>query len=793
MKKLTAFLAAITLIGSVANIYTPTANALNAISFKDFSEQSKEEDAEMPDLEAAHKEVTEGDFTFNVYEDFAYLTDFADREAVEVEIPAEINGVPVIGIYNSPFGRCRKLKTITFPDSLQYFDWLDLVAVIHTVSSPSVGVHTIVGSTIEEMDEETPSNSVTYANTSFNVPTVSIMSDDEENDFSAIAEIKVSETNPYFTVSDGLLYTKDMSKLIGCPPALDMAELKISEKTEIINDYAFTGCYKLKDLVIPENIKQINNGTFVACINLESVELPKSIDAVYMDTFYLCESLKTIKFNSDISAIGAGAFSECSSLTEFDIPDSVKYIGTNAFEFSPCIEVIDDIHYVDNWVVDSEEDIENVVPKKGTVGIAEMSFQFTKNIKHVDFPESVISVSDIAIVATGNYPYEIHYRASYINEDTLRGAKSASDFYIYDKECDIFDSEKTIPAEYKINEKKSDLESDGVITSVWGDIAGETVEEPEEPIDKSVVIHGYAGSTAQAYAEKYNRKFEVIEEEIPQTTTATTTTTETTTATTVETTTVTTEKPTEDVVPEFVRGDANGDGELTIADAVALQKWLLSVPNTNLTNWKAADLYDDNKLDVFDMCLMKNALLEKTNKYDSIDTFALTPTKSGVDEFMAQYSVPQSMYENDELYNITPQEITDKYGFRIFKFSNNCESFLEYNDNIYTLGTGFGGYGTTSFAVADLNNDENIEIYYTFSWGSGMHRSHIGYFDTALSKEFGFDYTCWDKDMILTVNSGRLEAYVANIKGNFVYMTATPKEKVGEIAVENRKIVFNTV
>ena len=784
MKKLTAFLAAITLIGSVANIYTPTANALNAISFKDFSEQSKEEDAEMPDLEAAHKEVTEGDFTFNVYEDFAYLTDFADREAVEVEIPAEINGVPVIGIYNSPFGRCRKLKTITFPDSLQYFDWLDLVAVIHTVSSPSVGVHTIVGSTIEEMDEETPSNSVTCANTSFNVPTVSIMSDDEENDFSAIAEIKVSETNPYFTVSDGLLYTKDMTKLIGCPPALDMAELKISEKTEIINDYAFTGCYKLKNAVIPENIKQINNGAFVACINLESVELPKSIDAVYMDTFYLCESLKTIKFNSDISAIGAGAFSECSSLTEFDIPDTVTYIGANAFADSACAENVDGIFYVDDWAVDNDEKskLEKVIFRDGTIGVAEMTFALqSAELRYVDFPESVIYVGDMAVAGSGDYPNEIHYRAPYLNERTLGASKGTSDFYIYNKNCDIFDSEKTIPAEYRAYK----LESLPSITD----------ETSDEPIDKSVVIHGYAGSTAQAYAEKYNRKFEVIEE-VPQTTTATTTTIETTTtttATTVETTTVTTEKTTENVVPEIIKGDANGDGELTIADAVALQKWLLSVPNTNLTNWKAADLYDDNKLDVFDMCLMKNALLEKTNKYDSIDTFALTPTKSGVDEFMAQYSVPQNMYENDELYNITPQEITDKYGFRIFKYKKNCESFLEYNDNIYTLGTGFGGYGTTSFAVADLNNDENIEIYYTFSWGSGMHRSHIGYFDTALSKELGFDYTCWDKDMILTVNSGRLEAYVANIKGNFVYMTATPKDKVGEIAVENGKIVFNMV
>lgn len=567
MKRLTAFLAAITLIGSVANIYTPTANALNTISFKDLGEQSKEEDAEMPDLEAAHKKVTEGDFTFNVYSDFAFLTDFSNLEAEEVEIPAEINGVPVVGIDGTPFGNCRNLKSITLPDSIQYFDWFDLVCVVTRIDTPSSsGSHNVsVNTQLTEIEETTE-----------NTFSVNFLADEEDVIYPTIETVKVSETNPYFTVSDGILYTKDMTKLIGCPPAMDLTELKISEKAEIINDYAFASCYKLKDLVIPENIKQINNAAFVACINLESIELPKSINAVYMDTFYMCESLKTVKFNGDISAIGIGAFAECSSLTEFDIPDSVKYIGTNAFEFSPCIEVIDDIHYVDNWVVNCEEDIENAVPKKGTVGIAEMSFQFTENIKHVDFPESVIYVSDIAIVVTGNYPYEIHYRASYINEDTLRGAKSASDFYIYDKECDIFDSEKTIPAEYKINEKMPDLESDGVITSVWGDIAGETVEEPEEPIDKSVVIHGYAGSTAQAYAEKYNRKFEVIKEE----------------------------------AVEVVKGDANGDGAFTIADAVTLQKWILGSSDSQLANSDGVDLCKDGRIDVFDMCLLREMLVE---------------------------------------------------------------------------------------------------------------------------------------------------------------------------------------
>lgn len=612
MKRLTAFLAAITLIGSVANIYTPTATALNTISLRDLSEQSKEEDAEAPDLEAAHTKVTEGDFTFNVYSDFAFLTGYADREAEKVEIPAEINDIPVIGIDGAPFGYCRKLKTIVFPDTLQYFDWFDLVAAIETVSSPSVGSNNIsssvsVSTSIIEINEDT----------TFTPEHISIMADEEDIIYPTIEKVVVSETNPYFTVVEGILYSKDMKKVIGCPPALEMTELKISEKAEIINDYAFAACYKLKNAVIPENIKQINNAAFVACINLESIELPESINAVYMDTFYLCESLKTVKFNGDISAIGAGAFSVCSSLEEFDIPDTVTYIGANAFADSACVENVDGIFYVDDWAVDNDEKskLEKVIFRDGTIGVAEMTFALQSDeLRYVDFPESIIYVGDMAVAGSGDYPNEIHYRAPYLNERTLGASKGTSDFYIYNKNCDIFDSEKTIPAEYKIKEKMPDLESDGVITSVWGDIAGETVEEPEEPVDKSVVIHGYAGSTAQAYAEKYNRKFEVIEEEIPQTTTeATTTTTETittTTATTVETTTVTTEKPTEDVVPEIVKGDANGDGKFTIADAVMLQKWILGSNDSALDNSEAVDFCKDGKIDVFDFCLMRDAMVK---------------------------------------------------------------------------------------------------------------------------------------------------------------------------------------
>jgi len=59
-----------------------------------------------------------------------------------------------------------------------------------------------------------------------------------------------------------------------------------------------------------------------------------------------------------------------------------------------------------------------------------------------------------------------------------------------------------------------------------------------------------------------------------------------------------------------VAGDVNADGAFNIADVAALQKWLLAVPDTHLANWKAADLCEDDRLDVFDLCLMKRELLK---------------------------------------------------------------------------------------------------------------------------------------------------------------------------------------
>lgn len=64
---------------------------------------------------------------------------------------------------------------------------------------------------------------------------------------------------------------------------------------------------------------------------------------------------------------------------------------------------------------------------------------------------------------------------------------------------------------------------------------------------------------------------------------------------------------------ESVSGDINSDGKFNIADVIVLQNWLLRKPENNIKDWQNADLCQDNVLDVFDLCMMKQKLISQTS------------------------------------------------------------------------------------------------------------------------------------------------------------------------------------
>lgn len=89
-------------------------------------------------------------------------------------------------------------------------------------------------------------------------------------------------------------------------------------------------------------------------------------------------------------------------------------------------------------------------------------------------------------------------------------------------------------------------------------------------------------------------------------------------------------------------GDVNADGSFNVADVVLLQKWLLAVPNTDLANWKAADFYDDQILNVFDLCLMKQSLIEKLDGTPELDNPEVREILFGYADATSGQSKPMS-------------------------------------------------------------------------------------------------------------------------------------------------------
>ena len=67
---------------------------------------------------------------------------------------------------------------------------------------------------------------------------------------------------------------------------------------------------------------------------------------------------------------------------------------------------------------------------------------------------------------------------------------------------------------------------------------------------------------------------------------------------------------------EVLQGDVNKDGVFDVSDIIAFQKWLLAVPDAEGKDGKAADFDANGELDVYDLGMMKRALLRRKDCYE---------------------------------------------------------------------------------------------------------------------------------------------------------------------------------
>jgi len=143
----------------------------------------------------------------------------------------------------------------------------------------------------------------------------------------SLVSINVSMDNVFFSDEDGVLFNKDITKLIKYPSGKAGYYMFPSSVTSI-ESKSFLGAVNLTGVVLSESIGTIPSYAFQNCISLEAVENLDNISSIGLFAFSGCSVLKEIKLPYSVNEIGAFAFNGCNSLSSvFILNESCKLLS----------------------------------------------------------------------------------------------------------------------------------------------------------------------------------------------------------------------------------------------------------------------------------------------------------------------------------------------------------------------------------------------------------------------------------------------------------------------------------
>ena len=569
---------------------------------------------------------------------------FADcNNLYEIEIPQG-----VVNIGEKAFARLDNLKNIDIPDSvtnittLAFYRCNGLVSVQVPGSVTAIkngtfrecnnlkkvilneGVAKIEGSafvfcsSLEQI--KLPQSLMSIGSGAFDnctslisveLPDNAIISSNAFKECKNLSDIVISDTNNNYIVEKGILYNKDMTRILCYPAGIKDTEFFVPDTVKTIGDFAFYGTKALESINIPDSVTNIGTDAFGECSGLKEVVIPDSVTSMGEAVFYKCTSLEKVKLSVNITSPNPAVFQYCSSLKEVVLPESMKFISF--FMFSYCKEIT------------------NIVLPDTLTSVLGSAFQNCDNLKNITVPKNVTTIQDYAL----GYYYD-EQSATYKKYDdfTISGyAGSKAQEYaeangIRFIELNEKETADGIKIEYSKddssiggdNEEKISLESRQLtesdkeyskidftgkiedsdvkpedVKSVTYEISlknesGQTVQPSEKVTVKIPVPDGYMGENCKVYYVNEKGKFTnmnaVCQNEFLIFETghfSTYLVTETNIKT----------------VSEITYGDANGDGKIDSRDAVVIKKYVAGFTGFTI-DLEASDVNADGKVDTRD-------------------------------------------------------------------------------------------------------------------------------------------------------------------------------------------------
>ena len=271
-----------------------------------------------------------------------YISGNAFRLCYSLEKVTMTDAVTTLGY--QAFSGCRKLREIKLSDNLEEiplgcFSWCDS---LKTITLPHA-LKTICSEAFKKTNNLKTITCMAWTNTTW----------EDENVFEADVKANATLMAPktyyqwykaigpwnafsnikqlsYDIVKDGIYYVLN-----------NMSALDVTYKDNYYNTYS--GNVTIPDYVIlPEgtyNVEGIGSLAFYGCRNLTRANFSSNIKIIHDRAFLGCSSLTSMVIPSCVEAIEYNAFSGCSSLTTITLNEGLKTIGLQAMAAIPITSI----------------------------------------------------------------------------------------------------------------------------------------------------------------------------------------------------------------------------------------------------------------------------------------------------------------------------------------------------------------------------------------------------------------------------------------------------------------------
>ena len=511
------------------------------------------------------------------YGDLSYVTSDSDGDRIydyiaiidcnesvtKIEIPAEIEDIPVVEIKSSAFNGCANLTSIIIPDSV---------------------------TSIGDFAFENCSGL-----TSITIPdSVTSIGDHAFYNCSSLTNITVSENNKYFSSLNGVLFNKDKTELVTYLIGNERTEYAIPDSVTSIGDRAFYKCSSLTSIIIPDSVTSIGDHAFYNCSSLTNITIPDSVTSIGDHAFHNCSGLTSITIPDSVTSIGDHAFYNC--LTSITVSENNKYfsslngvlfnkdktelitypIGNERTEYT----IPDSVTSIGNFIFYNCSSLTSITIPDSVTSIGNFAFYNCSSLTSITIPDSVASIGNSAFYNCSNLTnIKLPDVIDIISGNTFRDCSSLLNIIIPDsvtsiKECAFYNCSNltsiTIPDSVASIENSAFYNCTSLKSITLNNPDCE-ISNDKDTIPETAVICGYENSTAQAYAERYYKRFVAIED----------------------------------------IGDISGNGKIDLYDAIEIAKAIMGMRTFTEEEKLIADFNKDVTVDLYDAIEIARTLLPK--------------------------------------------------------------------------------------------------------------------------------------------------------------------------------------